>query len=410
MKMYLSLAWRNMWRNWRRTAIASVAIILGLIMLIFMSAMIIGSDQSMFGNAVRFYGGNLSVHAPGFREKASRMPLIPIEDPDQILQAASKIDQINGVYKRINTAGLVSSGAANAAVAVTAVQPSVEAPSSIIAENIVQGRYLQDGDNSAILISKTLADFLNVNVGDRVTLLGQRKDESMRQHSMTIVGIYSLGVPDIEKGMVYMDLSQAQTLFNLRDRITEVAISLDQVGQEEASVAALQAALPQHEVDSWKTLKPEITDTMSVKDSFTTIFGLVVLVIASIGILNLMLMAVFERTREMGVLAALGWKGHQVMLLFLLEGTLIGVLGTVIGSLLGWAIISYFGKVGIDFSFASEMGGEMVALLGDRLYTNLPLRTILTHAFSVIIIAALASLFPAWQASKNEPAKALHHL
>jgi ABC-type lipoprotein release transport system permease subunit len=275
---------------------------------------------------------------------------------------------------------------------------------------LIQGRYLQNEDENAILVSKTLAEYLSIQEGDFITLLGQRKDESMRQHSMTVVGIFSLGVPDIEKGMVYMNLTQAQTLYNLRGQVTEIAVSLKQVGQEETLVANLQALLPQYEVDSWKTLKPEITDTMQVKDSFTTIFGLVVLIIASIGILNLMLMAVFERTREMGVLAALGWKGRQIMFLFLLEGTMIGAVGAVIGGLLSWALVAYLGRVGIDFTFAQEMGGEAIALLGNYLYPSIPFSNIIQHVVSVVIIAAIASLIPAWQASRNEPANALHHI
>lgn len=410
MKKYFSMAWRNMWRNWRRTAIAAVAIVLGLILLIFMSAMIKGSDQAMFGNAVRFYGGNISVHAIGFREKANSLPLIPLADPDQVVKVAQAQDNVQAVYKRINTIGMISAGGATAAVGITAIEPSNEFTTSIIAENIVSGRYLQNEDENAIIISKTLASYLSVEAGDRITLLGQRKDESMRQHAMTVAGIYSLGVPDIEKGMVYINLSQAQTLYNLRDQVTEVAISLKQVGQEETLVTDLQALLPQYEVDSWKTLKPEITDTMQVKDSFTVIFGLVVLIIASIGILNLMLMAVFERTREMGVLAALGWKGKQIMLLFLLEGTMIGAVGGVIGGLISWALVAYIGRIGIDFTFAQEMGGEAIALLGNYLYPSIPLVNIVQHVISVVIIAAIASLIPAWQASKNEPAKALHHI
>lgn len=410
MKKYFSLAWRNMWRNWRRTAIAAVAIILGLILLIVMSAFITGSDQAMFGNAVRFYGGNISIHAVGFREKMNRSPLIPLADPDQVVKIALEQEHVEGAYKRINTAGLVSAAGATTAVGITAIEPSIEAPASIIAENIIQGRYLLDEDENAILISKTLADYLGVQAGERINLLGQRRDESMRQHSMNVVGVYSLGVPDIEKGMVYMNLAQAQTLYNLRGQVTEVAISLEQVGQEEAVAEKLQALLPQYEVDSWKTLKPEITETMDMKGSFTTIFGLVVLIIASIGILNLMLMAVFERTREMGVLAALGWKGRQIMLLFLLEGTMIGAVGALIGGILSWLLVAYLGRIGMDLSFAQGMGGEAVALLGSILYPSIPISDIMKHALSVMLIAAIASLIPAWQASRNEPAKSLHQI
>ena len=410
MKKYFNMAWRNMWRNWRRTAIATVAIVLGLILLIFMDGLIRGSDQAMFGNSVRMYGGNIQVHAPGFRDKANRLPLLPIENPDSVVQAALLQPEVVSADKRIRTAGLVSSGGATAAVAITAVEPSKEAQTSLIAETISQGRYLQDTDEDSIIIGKGLADFLSVGIDDRITLLGQRKDESVRQRSMTIVGIFDLGFPEIEKGMVYISLPEAQTLYNLRGQVTEVAISLKQIGQEDKTIQALQTSLPNLEVDSWDTLQADLTSTMDIKSQFTTIFGMVVLMIASIGILNLMLMAVFERTREMGVLAALGWKGKQIMVLFLLEGMFIGAVGAIIGGILSWGLTVILGQIGIDFSFASQMGSDAVALLGDRIYPSVPISTILIYAVAVILIAALASLFPAWQASRQEPAKALRYV
>ncbi len=199
MKKYFRIAWRNMWRNWRRTFIASVAIILGLVLLISMLSLFEGSDQAMFGNAVRYYGGNVSIHASGFSAKASQLPLLPLADPDQVAKTALEQKNVLAVFRRIKTSGMISASGATAAVGIIGVKPSDEESSSIIAENIIQGRYLVDDDENAILISKTLAEYLNVQVGDRVSLLGQRKDESMRLHSMSVMGVYSLGVPDIEK-------------------------------------------------------------------------------------------------------------------------------------------------------------------------------------------------------------------
>jgi putative ABC transport system permease protein len=149
---------------------------------------------------------------------------------------------------------------------------------------------------------------------------------------------------------------------------------------------------------------------MEVKSQFTTIFGLVVVMIACIGILNLMLMAVYERTREMGVLAALGMKGRQVMGLFLLEGAMIGVVGAVVGCALGWLVLLAINQAGgLDFSFASGMG-EVTALMGDRLYASISLVDILGYGIMVVVMAALASLIPAWQAARKQPAETLHHV
>src|SRR5512136_477112 len=344
------LAWRNMWRNWRRTLIAVVAIVLGLILLLLMDGLIRGSDQAIFGNAVRVYGGNLQVHAPGYRDKASRLPMLPLDDPAAVVQAARALPDVQAVAQRINTAGIIINRGTSVPVAITAIQPDVEAPISMQAESVSQGRFLLPDDGDAIYIGKALADRLGVTVGDNVTLLGRSKNETMRQHNFTVVGIYSLGVPDAEKGTVFIPLVDAQTLYNLRDQVTEVPIFLKQIGTEAEVMAALQSRLPGYEIDSWQTLKGELKDTLNTKLAYTSFIGIVVIVIASIGILNLMLMAVFERTREMGVLAALGMKGRQVMSLFLLEGSLIGVVGAVIGCGLSLLFIALIGTVGIDLS------------------------------------------------------------
>ncbi|HXF64518.1 MAG TPA: FtsX-like permease family protein [Caldilineaceae bacterium] len=405
----LKMAWRNMWRNWRRTAIALIAIVLGLILLLFMEGLIKGSDQAIFGNAVRLYGGNIQVHAPGFRDKAMRLPLLPLENADAIVEAARAQPQVLLAAKRINTGGMISSREGAYRVAITAIEPAIEGPHSIQAENIVAGRYLLPEDGDAVLIGKGLADLLDVTVGDRVTLVGRGAHEMMRQRTMTVVGIYDLGMAEAEKGTVFITLPEAQSLYDLRDQVTEVTILLKEMGQESAVLAPLRAAFPNAEVDAWDTLRPEIRQMMDTKATVVAFVSFIVLLVASIGVLNLMLMAVFERTREMGILAALGMKGRQIMGLFLLEGTLIGVVGAVIGCAIGVVILSIFSQVGISFSSISGMG-EATALMGDRIYTAYTPGGVVGRGATVALITALASLYPAWQAARQEPAQALHHV
>lgn len=410
MSQMIKLAWRNLWRNWRRTVIAVVAIVLGLILLLMMDGMIKGSDQAIFGNAVRLYGGNLQVHAVGYRERANRLPMLPLTDADAVVQAARAQPQVLAAAKRINTAGIVINRGNSVPVAITAIEPDVEAAISLQAESVSQGRFLSTDDGDAIYIGKALAERLEVTVGDNVTLLGRSRNESMRQHNFIVVGIYDLNMPEAEKGTVFIPLIDAQTLYNLRGQATEAAIFLKQIGAEADVMTALKAQLPGYEVDSWQTLKGDLRETLDTKLTFTSFFGIVVIVIASIGILNLMLMAVFERTREMGVLAALGMKGRQVMGLFLLEGSLIGVVGAVVGCGLGFAFIALLGTVGLDFSkFASGLG-DLGALLGSKLYPVVTLDVLISRAVLVVVITAIASLYPAWQASRKEPAQALHHV
>src|SRR5512135_1642150 len=190
------LAWRNMWRNWRRTMIALVAIVMGLILLLLFDGIIKGSDQAIFGNAVRFYGGNLQVHAPGYRDKASRLPMLPLDDPEAVVKAARALPEVQAVAQRINTAGIIINRGTSVPVAITAIQPAVEAPISLQAESVSQGRFLLPDDGDAIYIGKALAERLQVGVGDNVTLLGRSKGEAMRQHNFVVVGIYDLHTPD----------------------------------------------------------------------------------------------------------------------------------------------------------------------------------------------------------------------
>lgn len=404
------LAWRNMWRNWRRTIIAMLAIVLGIILLLFADGLIAGSDQAIFGNAVRLYGGNIQVHATGFRDRATRLPLLPMDDADAVIQAARAQPEVLLATQRIVTGGIISSREGAFTVAITAVEPAIEELQSIQAENIVAGRYLHPDDGDAVVIGKGLADLLDVGVGERVTVVGRSRNEQMRQRSMTVVGIFDLGMADAEKGMAYITLPAAQTLYNLRDQATEVAILLRNMGDEAKVMTVLQQAFPHLEVDSWETLRPELRQIMDTKAGVSAFFSFIVLLIASIGVLNLMLMAVFERTREMGILAATGMKGRQIMGLFLWEGAFIGVVAAAIGCALATLLLLYLAQQGMDFSFASGMGGEAVALMGERIYPSFTAANTLNRGIAVALIAALASLYPAWQASRQEPAQALHHV
>jgi ABC-type lipoprotein release transport system permease subunit len=411
----LRMAWRNVWRNWRRTVIAVVAIALGLTLILVFDGMLGGMDQALYGKTVRLQGGHVQIHAPGYLEKANRMPLLPLLEPGVLAQAAQAQPEVIAVAQRIKTGGMVSSREATMPVAITGIQPEQETSAvSMVAENVTQGRYLQGDDEDALLIGDALAKRLEVNVGDRVTIVGRATHEQMRRRTMTIVGIYDLGIKEIEEAQVYVSLLEAQTLFDLRDQATEIGIYLQELGQEPAVVERLQPSLPGFEVHAWDTLDPTTKELMAIEDQVMGGFGLVIMLVAGIGILNLMLMAVFERTREIGIMGAMGLKQWETMVLFLMEGTLIGLLGALIGILFGGAISGYFGRVGLDFMalYGSDFGdiSAIMGMMGDRIYFQIGIDVLLERALTVAIIAALASLYPAWQASRREPADALHYV
>ncbi|HMN60722.1 MAG TPA: ABC transporter permease [Anaerolinea sp.] len=408
MGKFIKISWRNLWRNWRRTMIATAAIALGLVFLVYLDGVIAGSREAIYGNLIKLLGGNIQVHAQGYFEKQKRMPLLPIPDVDAVVQAAQSRPEVVGVAQRIVTGGFLSNRDISMPVSISGIEPEKEAPVGLIAGNISAGRYLQATDQDEVLIGKTLADRLGVSLGDRVSLVGRGTHEQMRTRTMTVVGVYEIGSAETEKRNVYISLSEAQSLYGLEGQATEVVVAMNSVGNEAPVVAALSAALPNVEVASWMDLNPALLNTYALGEQMISIFGVIVLLIAAIGILNLMLMAVFERTREIGLLGALGLKRLQIMGLFLMEGTWIGVIGAVIGVVLGGiAILATIQAGGFDLSSMNE-AGQATALMGNKLYPLLELGSLGTRVLTVIIIAALASLYPSWQAAHREPAEALH--
>jgi ABC-type lipoprotein release transport system permease subunit len=280
---------------------------------------------------------------------------------------------------------------------------------SLIAEHVVDGRFLQATDEASILIGKGLADALTLNVGDRITMVGSDIHKQNRQRTMTVIGIYDIGIPSMEKGTLYISLTEAQNLFDLRDQSTEVQITLKKVGSESKVVSALSAALPDYEVESWANNYPELGNAVGRKNIVMDIFSVIIVAIAGIGILNLLLMAIYERTREIGLLGAMGLKPGQIATTFILEGALIGVVGVIAGIIMGLGINLSLMQVGMDYSQFAGMTDYM-ALISGKVYPTLGVSKLFMRAVIMLIIAVLAALIPASIASKREPSEALHHV
>jgi len=409
MTLYLRLAWRNVWRQRRRTLLIAVGMGVTMAMLVFYDGLIGGFEQAIYGNAIQLLGGNIQVHAAGYSEKLGRKPLLPLADPDAVVQAAEARPEVVAASKRIVTGGLVTNREGAFAVSIIGIETDKEARITPVAANLSKGRYLTPDDGDFIVIGQGLATAMNVDVGDRITMVGNAVHEQTRQRTMTIVGIYDVGVPTVEKAMIYLSLKEAQQLFGLEGQVTEVVISLKQIGQEPPVVEAIRRAAPGYEVDTWENSFPDLKQTMDMKTGVMSYLGIFLLGIVAIGILNLLMMAVFERTREIGVIGALGLKPYQITFLFLLEGILIGLMGAAFGAILGTLLNGTLSAVGLDYTqFASLT--EYTALISGRIYPQIAPLKVLQHAVTIAIISALAALYPALQASQREPAEALHYV
>lgn len=409
MNLFLRIAWRNVWRQRRRTLLIAVGMGIMMALLVMYDGMVGGFEQAIYGNAIQLLGGNIQVHATGYSEKVGRKPLFPLADPDAIVQAAEAQPNVVFASKRIVTGGLVTNREGAFSVSIIGVESDKEAQTSPVAKNISSGRYLNADDGDLIVIGQGLATAMEIEVGDRITMVGGSVHEQTRQRTMQVVGIYDVGVPSVEKTTIYMSLAEAQQLFGLDGQVTEIIISLKQIGQEDGVINAINKSAPGYEVGSWETSFPDLKQVIDMKTSSMNVFGVFMLGIAAIGILNLLMMAVFERTREIGIIGALGLKPREIALLFLLEGILIGVMGAVLGGILGTLINGLLGYYGMDYTQFTSLT-EYTALITGRIYSQLVPMKVLQHAITVAVIAALAALYPAMEASKHEPAEALHYV
>jgi ABC-type lipoprotein release transport system permease subunit len=409
MRLYLRLAWRNIWRHRRRTLIVVLAIGVTMWLMMFYDGMIAGFEQAIYGNAIKVLGGNIQIHASGYQEKEGQNPLLPLPNDQAAVNAALAQPQVIEASRRINTGGLATTHEGAFAVIISGIEPEKELPVSLVSQHVSAGRYLTAADQDVAYIGKGLSVAMGVGVGDRFTLAGRAVHEQMRSRTMTVVGIFDVGMPDIEKRSIYISLAEAQDLYGLTGQTTEVVVFLKQIGQEPAVIKAIKPGVSTDEMASWQTNFPELVQTINTKTKAMDIFSLIMLVIVGIGILNLLLMAVYERTREIGVLGALGLKPGQITILFLLEGALMGLVGLAFGVALGLGFNYLFSRVGFDYSAFSSMT-SYTALISGRIYPTLGLEKIAQRSILVLVISILASFYPAYEAAQNEPAKSLHYV
>lgn len=409
MRLYLRLAWRNIWRHRRRTLIVVLAIGFTMALMMFYDGLIAGFEDSIYANAIKVLGGNIQVHAAGYGDSTGQTPLLPLENDVAVVQAILAQPQVLGASRRINTGGMITNRNGAFGVAITGIEPEKELPIILIGQRVSSGRFLTAADRDQVFIGKGLADAMEAAAGDRITLTGRAAHQQMRSRTLTIAGIYDVGMADIEKQTVYISLAEAQDLYGLSGQVTEVVVALKHIGEEPAVMNALKPAMPNAELVSWQTNFPEMQNAIQVKSKVFDIFSVIILVIVGIGILNLLLMAVYERTREIGVLAALGLKPRQISTLFILEGGMMGLTGVAVGVGLGLLLNLALGQTGMDFAQFTSMS-QYTALISGRVYPSLGLEKLPSHVLTVLVIAVLASFYPAHEAAQNEPAKALHYV
>lgn len=409
MSVEFKMAWRNIWRNPRRTLLTIAAIAFASLLLVFMLSFQLGCYETMINTSVKISTGHLQVQAKGYLED-KKMRLV-IKDPNQVASVLETIDGIDAYTFRANGFSLVSSDKRTYGVVVTGIDPEREAGVSTIKSLIRTGRYLNADDTYAVLLGEHLSRNLKVEINDELTVLGQGRDGSIAAAVLTVTGIFDSGIDEFDRNIILMGLAGFQEVFSMGKSVHEAIIMADSL----RDVAMVQQEIQNHflttgdtklAVPDWMEIMPGLLQGIQM-DLFSGIMMYIILiVVVAFSIFNTFLMAIFERTREFGVMMAIGTTPSRITKLVMFESICMTLVGILLGILGGSLITLYFQKYGISIAGTEDIFKEYG--IPDRLYPRLSLISGTAGPLVVFLITFVSSVFPALKIRKLKPVDAMN--
>lgn len=399
---YFKIAYRNLGRHRRRTFLSGLALALGTALLMFIAAFFQGEMRSSMETTLRLNTGHIQVQDADYDpDKLSVAWEYLIENPEQAAAQIEELDSVEVATPRLMASGIVSAGDESVGVQIVGIVPDSKANDPY--RNLVAGEFITADDREGIVIGVPLAESLGVGVGEKLNLLVNTSEGNVDEQQFIIRGIFTTGTTAYDEGVVFLPMAKAQAFSGATNHASLIFILLKD--REQASTVASAIQGEGIKVQTWSEMNELLVLVNDFSDAYLAVINLIILGVTATVIVNTLLMSVFERTREIGILSAIGMKGRQVIMLFLAEASLLALGGIAAGSLVGWAISAYFGKVGIYFG---DLGMSNDMLLNDRIFTTLTLDSAINLIVTAFVITLVASLYPARMASRMEPVEALH--
>ena len=384
-----------------------LAIAIGLMFLILMDSMLTGIDQESFDRIINYETGHIKIFDRGYREDEENLPLDKsIDDPAAIIENLKNDLEVAGVTSRINFRVMLSDGVDQYPAVGIAIDPADDESVFLIRKAIDKGVFFM-GNEEAMLVGEGLAEDFGVDVGDYLTVLTRTKYDTYQAMDLRIKGLLKTEDPKIDWAAVVIPLGLGQGTLDMGKGVTEIDIKLKDPAKLQEFRDRLAKEIPDMEIATWKDLAADVIAIAQAKRGGTAVLLFSVFLVALIGISNTILLAAFERTREIGMLAAMGMRRGQIVKLFVLEGAMIGVFGSITGCLLGILVNIPFIKYGINWGIYMRDIGD----IGYRI-TGVSRGVWNPHMIAIafvagIVISALTSIYPARVASRMEPTEAL---
>lgn len=406
-KKFWVMAYRDLVRNRRRSVITFTAIALGLALAIFMDGLITGMLDSALQDSIRLNTNHIQLRAESYEEtKTSLLWKDLISDAGDLAARAEAMPEVKAATPILWASGIVGTARESSPVRANGIDPTSPIYDPI-RESLKAGTFISQNSRGEILIGQQLAKEMESGVGDHISLAVGNPDGAPEEGVFTIVGLVNTGFPGIDNSNVFLDLAQMQNITRAGNRASTIKVVLNNIDDTDKVVAALQS--PGIQVLDWRDLNEVLITTGETGTVvYNILYGIIFLVVAVI-IANTLLMSVFERTREIGILAALGMKGRQIITMFLFEAVILGLIGIFFGGILGSGLVWYFSNHGI---FIGEAAANSVQgmVISAYMYTELSPLNLVTMSIWMMVVIILVSLYPAWFAARMEPVEALHTL
>jgi ABC-type lipoprotein release transport system permease subunit len=400
------IAYRDLGRNRRRSILSLIAVGLGLGLLILMNGYIAGVFDEAMQNDIRLRSGHVQLRAASYKEETVSLQWEDLlDDPDALTARAAALPEVQAAAPVLWATGILNTADDSAGLRIY----GIDVPSPLYApirETLVAGSFLTPDDRSGILIGRRLADTMGIALGQDVSVAIINADGQPDDALFTVRGIFSTGIPGYDESSLLMPLPRAQSFTRTGGHASAIMMLLHRQDDAERVAAALET--PGISALTWRDLNQVVLSALELSMGFYMVMDLIVMVIVAVVIANTLLMAVFERIREMGILAALGMKGRQIMLMFLLEAATLGLAGIVVGVLLGSAGVAYLATAGLYIGEIASVAGGIA--LGSTIHARFVPGTFAQLSFWTLVVILLASLYPAWFAIRREPAEALRTL
>lgn len=399
-----TIGYRDLGRNRRRSIFTALAVALGLALLIVMNGYITGVMDDSLQNSIRLQTGHVQLRAPGYvSEELSLQWQDLLPDAAALAAQAQSIAGVQAAAPVLWARGILNTADESVGLQLQGIDPA-SALYAPIRAGLQAGEFLAPDDRSGVLLGRRLADDLGLTVGDDISLTVINADNQPEEAIFTIRGLFNSGVATYDEASVMMPLAKAQAFARADGRASAVMVLLDD--RAAAVPVAGQLAGPAVHALTWQELNAFFIETMDTAMSFYVLLDGIVMLIVAVIVANTLLMAVFERIREMGILAALGMKGRHIMQMMLMEAAILALLGIAIGIGLGVAGVNLLAQIGIPTGDMAIVAGNMA--IGEVMRARFVPEQIAGLSLWTLIVALLASLYPAWFAARLEPVKALH--